>query len=51
MKIFKYDDPSNYYNHLYKIGSGLFANVFKVMSKENNKCYAMKQMNPKTQDE
>ena len=47
MNIFKREDPSAYYEPLHKMGSGGFAQVFKVKRIADEALFALKLMEPK----
>ena len=47
MEIFKEVDPSQFYEPLHKVGSGGFAQVFKVKRNCDGKFFALKLMEPK----
>ena len=49
MDLFSKTDPSKFYEPLHKIGSGGFAQVFKVKRIEDDKIFALKLMEPKSQ--
>ena len=48
MDLFSKTDPSKFYEPLHKIGSGGFAQVFKVKRIEDDKIFALKLMEPKS---
>jgi serine/threonine protein kinase len=51
MEVFKYEDPSQFYEPMNKMGSGGFAQVFKVKRIKDGKFLALKLMEPKNQKE
>jgi serine/threonine protein kinase len=51
MEVFKREDPSQYYEPMHKMGSGGFAQVFKVKRNSDGKFMALKLMEPRNQKE
>jgi serine/threonine protein kinase len=47
MEVFKREDPSQYYEPMHKMGSGGFAQVFKVKRNSDGKFMALKLMEPR----
>ena len=51
MQVFKHEDPSPLYEPIHKLGSGGFAQVFKVKRKVDDSFCALKLMEPRNQKE
>ena len=51
MDVFRHEDPSTFYEPMHKMGSGGFAQVFKVRRVKDDAHFALKLMEPRNQKE
>jgi len=51
MSVFRHEDPSQHYEPMHKMGSGGFAQVFKVRRTRDDAHFALKLMEPRNQKE